>query len=302
MKDLIAIDSISQIHKLFGLAPPTHPLISIVDLSQIQVRNPLVNKRLAIGLYSLTLKTKFAAPFLYGREYFDFDSGTLFACAPGQVIMSEMEYQAGDIEGWALYIHPDFLLGTSLADSLIQYGFFDYDIKEALHVSDTEKQTLFTVVSQLGEELGKNIDEFSHPILIASIALLMTHVDRFFHRQFITRKPANRQIVEQVRAALEAYYAKPAADISGLPTVNEIANQVFLSPKYMSDLLKNETGYGAQDTIHHYILNLAKHRLLQSQDSVTQVGLSLGFEYSQYFSRMFKKHVGLTPSEFRKRH
>lgn len=137
-------------------------------------------------------------------------------------------------------------------------------------------------------------------ILLANISLLMTYVNRYFNRQFITRKPVNRQILDKVTAALDQYYQKPDYTLEGLPSVSYLADKVCLSPKYMSDVLKSETGFGAQDTIHKYVLNLAKHRLLQSDHSVSNVALSLGFEYSQYFSRIFKKHVGMSPTAFRK--
>lgn len=161
LQDVVSVDSIAHMHRLLGVIPPQHPLVSIVDLSLVSVPSDLINKRLAVGLYSITMKTKFAAPFLYGRDYFDFESGTLFACAPGQVIVSENAYEKGDIEGWSIYIHPDFLLGETLKDRMSQYDFFGYDIKEALHVSDSERAALKTVVEQLENELASSIDDYS---------------------------------------------------------------------------------------------------------------------------------------------
>lgn len=299
---MMRLQSISEIHELLGGGPPRHPLISVIDLSKIGLGEEALNQSLVIDLYSITLKTRLSAPMKYGREYFDFDTGTLLCAEPGQVFVAENAFEKGDLEGWVLYFHPDLLIKHKLYSGIRNYGFFAYEINEALHLSNAEKDSLSDIVSKIELELSQNIDEFSQDIQLANIDLLLKYIDRYFNRQFLTRKHLNQQILDKVNHILDQYYSGTQAEILGLPSVHYLAERVFLSPNYMSDLLKKETGLGAQEIIHNYILKLAKYRLLNSQSTIAEISHTLGFEYQQYFSRMFKHHVGLTPKEFRNAH
>ena len=287
MSNLINIRSVSELHKAMGFSSPKHPLVTVLDMAELKMGKEMLNQRIAIDLYSVTLKTKFGSPFKYGREYFDFDCGTLFAMEPGQTFLSEDGYEKGDIEGWSLYFHPDFLLRHPLAKSIRNYGYFSYEVKEALHLSDDEISSLSEIIQKIRRELNQNIDDFSQDIQLANIDLLLKYVDRYFNRQFITRKHVNQEVLQKVNEVLDKYYEQDSVEERGLPSVNTVAEQVFLSPKYMSDLLKKETGFSAQETIHQYILKLAKQRLLSTNESIAEISYGLGFEYPQYFSRMF---------------
>lgn len=302
MEDILVVKSVIELHKLMGYGAPQHPLLTVLDLSKLTMGKELTQQRIAVDMYSVTLKTKYCSPFKYGREYFDFDGGTLFAMEPGQVFASEESYEQGDLEGWALYFHPDFLLRHKLMTDVRGYGYFSYNVKEALHLSESEIASLDEIIQKIQIELIQNIDDFSQGIQLANIDLLLKYVDRYFNRQFITRKHANQEVLTKVNEVLDTYFEKDNIGEYGLPSVNFVAEQVFLSPKYLSDLLKKETGHSAQETIHHYILKLAKHRLLSTNDTVAEISYSLGFEYPQYFSRMFKNNTGMTPKEFRGAH
>lgn len=301
-EEILNLTSLGELHKVMGVGSCRHPLLTIIDLSKVNMDESLKNRRITMNFYSITLKLKQCAAFKYGRGHFDFDGGSLIAMEPFQVISSDNAYQAGELEGWALYFHPDFLLGHQLHADIKKYGYFAYDVDEALHLSEIEISSVGEIIKKIEAELDQNMDDFSHDIQLANIDLLLKYVDRYFNRQFITRKVVHQEILAKVSDALHRYYVEERFIDLGLPTVNYLAEQVFLSPKYLSDLLKKETGMGAQETIHNYLLDLAKQKLLSTNYTVSEISYSLGFEYPQYFSRMFKNNTGLTPKQFRYGH
>ena len=299
MSHFLKIHTITELHDAFGYKKPCHPLISVIDLSEIKISEELLGLKIGTPFYTITLKTKTAQLFKYGRSYFDFSEGFLFGLAPNQIIEIDETSEKGDMEGWAVYFHPDLIRGYSLSDKLSDYGFFSYDTKEALHLSEKEKSTLYDIVSKIIEEYESNLDEFSQDVLVSNVELLFNYIKRFYSRQFLTRKNVNTTIVEQFNTLLKIYFNSDLIFNDGLPKVQYFAQELCLSNSYLSDLLKKETGKNAQDTIHHYVIEQAKNRLINTNKSVSEIAFDLGFEYPQYFSRLFKRKTGQTPKAYR---
>lgn len=299
MPNFIHIEDITTLHEAFDYTKPEHPLISVIDLSQVRIREDQLHQKIATSFYNITLKTKTAQLFRYGREYFDFSEGFLFGVAPNQVIEVDETCEKGDLEGWALYFHPDLIRGYGVLDKIQDYGFFSYETKEALHLSDKEKATLYDIVTKIQDEYQSQIDEFSQDVLVSNVELLLNYIKRFYSRQFITRKHQNISVVSQFNQFIKQYFSSEDLKESGLPTVHYFAEKLNLSDSYLSDLLKKETGKNTQDNIHFYVIEKAKTMLLNSDKSVSEIAFDLGFEYPQYFSRLFKKKVGQTPKAFR---
>lgn len=201
--------------------------------------------------------------------------------------------------GWGLFFHPDLLRGTSLGMKMKDYTFFSYETSEALHLSDKEKEILYDCIQKIETELQENIDHHSQTLIVSNIELLLNYCQRYYGRQFITRKNSNRDIVAQVENVLKGYFFSDTLKMEGLPTVSDLADKVNLSPNYLSDLLKKETGMNTKDHIHHFLIEEAKNILLSSNKSVSEIAYELGFEYPQYFSKLFKQKTGNTPQEFR---
>lgn len=295
--DFVKINSISDVHKLLGLPKPLHPLISLIDTTKFSVDLNKFPKSHVLNFYKISYKTKLSGKLKYGQGYYDFNEGGLLFAAPKQIIGSHEEVM--DQEGFALLIHPDFLLGDPLAKKIKQYGFFSYSANEALYLSDQEKDTIFAVFKGIELELQSRIDDFSQGVILAQIALLLTYIDRFYKRQFITRKVINSNLLERLEDLLDDHFnnEKPLSD--GIPSVLDLANQLAVSPSYLSDMLRSVTGQNAQQLIHHKIVEKAKEILSTSELSIAQVAYQLGFEYPQSFSRLFKAKTNLSPHEFR---
>jgi AraC-like DNA-binding protein len=234
----------------------------------------------------------------YGRKTIDFQEGNLICIAPRQVIEIDVEIeQKENMLGWGLFFHPDLIRATSLYEKINQMSFFSYEITEALHLSDKEKNILYETVQKIELELQENIDNYSQHILVSSIELLLNYCSRFYGRQLITRSQSNKTIVAQIESLLRSYFT--VSDVNALPSVKYLAEQVHLSANYLSDLLKKETGKNAQEHIHFYLIEEAKSRLLNTPASINEVAYSLGFEYPQYFTKLFKQKTGHTPIEYR---
>lgn len=302
MSDLITINSITDAVKMYTGKTPDHPLIHVVDLADTEIAAGFIHKRICLNLYSLVLKQNANGQVQYGRNRYDFSSGVITAYAPGQILQVEEQYQPGDLVGWSLMFHPDILLQHPLQERIKQYGYFSYDVCEALHASDREQQMLNQMVAEIQRETQQNQDEFSLDILLTSVELLLKYTDRYFNRQFLTRKQFYQDSIERFTRLVDEHLDKVAETEAGLPTVNQLAAEMNMSPNYMSDLLRKHTGKSAQELIHQQLIEKAKYRLLNSDDSVATIAYQLGFEYPQYFSRIFKKKTSMTPQEFRKLH
>lgn len=298
MKPIIQLKHISDINN-FVKSTTNHPLVAVVDFSKADEYLE-ANTRISADFYSIMFKNYCANKMRYGRQSIDFQEGNLICIAPKQVITLDNEIEKKDnMMGWGLFFHPDLLRGTLLGNKMNEYTFFSYETTEALHLSEKEKQTLFDCVQKIETELLENIDHYSQSLIVTNIELLLNYCLRYYGRQFITRKSSNSKTVAQVEQLLKYYFKSSELKESGLPSVKYLAEHVHLSPSYLSDLLKKETGISAQDHIHYHLIEEAKNILLQSDQSVSEIAYQLGFEYPQYFSKLFKQKTGQTPLEYR---
>jgi AraC-like DNA-binding protein len=236
----------------------------------------------------------------YGRKEIDFQDGNLICIAPNQLIEIDNEVEEReDKMGWGIFFHPDLFRSTTLNEKIKYYSFFQYDVSEALHLSDKEKNILFECILKIQYELQENIDVHSQQIIVSTIELLLSYCLRFYGRQLITRSQNNKSIVLQIKNLLNLYFANNKINEQGLPSVKYLADKVHLSPSYLSDILKKETGKNTQEHIHFYLLEEAKNLLINSEMNINEIAYDLGFDYPQYFNKLFKKKTGKTPMEYR---
>jgi AraC-like DNA-binding protein len=291
---------IADVYKFFNLDQPLkHPLVAVIDFSNVD-EQVTEDTRISGDYYCLLFKRYDGNNVRYGRKVVDFNNGSLMCIAPNQVLDVETDIGAyTEKEGWGVFFHPDLIRNTSLYDKMKDYSFFSYEISEALHMSEKEKQIFYDCVQKLDGELQENIDVHSQDIIVSNIELLLNYCSRFYGRQFITRKSVNSSVVMQVEKILINYFTEGRLKEQGLPTVKNLASKVNLSPGYLSDLLKKETGKNAQDHIHYYLIEEAKNILISTDKSVGEIAYLLGFEYPQYFNKLFKQKTGKTPVAFR---
>ncbi|MFC3827727.1 MULTISPECIES: helix-turn-helix domain-containing protein [Niastella] len=299
MSVFVHLQTITDLFKFFNLTKIHHPLVAVVDFSQVS-EHITEETKVAADFYTVMFKNYHSNTVKYGRKMVDFQDGSLICLAPNQVIEMDTDTEASEnMLGWGLFFHPDLIRSTSLNDKMEGYSFFSYEIAEALHLSEKEKQILYECVLKIQAELQENIDVHSQTIIVSTIELLLNYCTRFYGRQFITRKSTNNAVVVQIEKILKEYFKRSEITETGLPTVKYLAEQVHLSPSYLSDLLKKETGKNTQDHIHFYLIEAAKNMLLSTNKSVGEIAYSLGFEYPQYFNKLFKQKTGKTPIEFR---
>jgi AraC family transcriptional regulator, transcriptional activator of pobA len=298
MKELITIESISQLHEMIGYSKPNHPLVSVLDYSKFRPNPSSVTVRFVTNFYMISLKTPAPKSLRYGKSYYDFTEGTLMFVSPNQVISADEIDDNVVYDGWGCCFHADLINEHPLAKKMKNYSFFSYSISEALHVSEDEKLILNQVVTNIAREYQGNLDRFSHPIITTYLEQLLNYSERFYNRQFITRQKPNSEIVTRFKNLLKQYFEKPAL---ALPTVDYFASKLALSSGYLSDLLKSQTGFTTKEHIHLEIIEQAKISLLNSNKTVNEIAYDLGFEYPQYFNRLFKSKTGKSPSLFRNR-
>jgi len=292
------IKTITEFHQFRGLPKPEHPLISVVnfdDFKRLQDNEP---KSLINNFYSIALKRSINAKMKYGQQEYDFDEGVMILIAPGQVfaIVADKEIQHS---GWMLLVHPDFLWNTPLAQKIKQYEYFSYAVNEALFLSDKEETKIISMMKNIEQEYQSNIDKFSQDVIIAQLELLLTYTERFYHRQFLTRKITNHKILDRLENILSEYFNNESLAKKGLPSVQYIAETLNVSPNYLSGLLKVLTGLSTQQHIHEKLIEKAKEKLSTTDLSVSEIAFELGFEHSQSFSKLFKSKINLSPLEFR---
>jgi len=290
------IKSITEIHRVAGIEKPNHPLISIVDVSKFTNEGDV--KAVVFDFYAVSLK-RGCDNLLYGQQKYDFDEGLMAFMAPGQILRGEESGVPPDLKGWMLFIHPDFLWNTPLAKKIKQYEYFGYASNEALFLSDKEETMMNSIIENIRNEYNANIDKFSQDVIIAQLELLFTYAQRFYERQFITRKITNHQILDKLEAILENYFSNEDVVSKGLPTVKLIADTLHISAKYLSSLLKQLTGQSTQQHIHEKLIAKAKEKLSTTALSVSEIAYELGFEHSQSFSKLFKTKTNQSPLEFR---
>ena len=302
MANIKRLKTISDFHRTRQLPPPEHPLISIVDYAAVHMQPEYRDYKWVFDFYFISLKKNIGGKINYGQHAYDFDEGVMFFIAPGQVFGIERMPDAPPREksGWMLLIHPDFFWNTPLARAINKYGYFDYAINEALFVSGKEEDILMGVLRNIGQEYHANIDKFSQGIILSQIETLLNYSERFYNRQFITRKRAGHQVLERLEALSSAYFNDGEAGDKGLPTVQYFAEQLNVSPKYLTNMLKALTGQTVQQIIHEKLVMKAKEKLSTTSLSVSEIAYELGFEHPQSFSKLFKSKTSFSPVEFRK--
>ena len=297
-KKILKIDSISQLHSLMGFPKPKHPLISLIDVSRLNVSEEEVGTKIIYGFYMISLKDK-SCGVEYGRNSFDFEEGVMVFSAPGQTYTPTKPIHSGDIHGWMLYFHPDLIRNTHLGNHIDEYSFFNYDNYEALHLSENEEKIIEDSVQNIKSEYEQRIDNHSQRVIVSNLDLLLSYCLRFYERQFNTRTSQSKDIVSQFEKDLKNYFATNQNLESGLPGIQYFADKAYLSQHYFSDLIKKETGRTPKDHINDFVIEKAKNLLLGSEQSVSEIAYDLGFNYPHYFARLFKSKTGHTPVEYR---
>ncbi|MDB4285752.1 helix-turn-helix transcriptional regulator [bacterium] len=295
---IIKQKSISQLHEVMGFGKPTHPLVTIIDVSKLAYGEERIGMKISSDLYCIALKDA-SCGLDYGRNHYDFDEGVLMFTGPNQVITLNKAQQLGEVEGWMLYIHPDLIRNTPLGANIDNYSFFSYEVHEALHLSDLEQKTVTNCIEMIQAEISERIDNHSQQVLVSNIELLLNYCSRYYERQFNTRSAQNNDIVSKVESLLKDYYTSNRLTEVGQPSIQYLAEQCHISSSYLSDLLKKETGRTAKDHINDFLIDKARNLLLSSNDSISGIAYSLGFNYPHYFSRLFKSKTGFTPQEYR---
>lgn len=295
MDQITRLDHIYQYNELLG-QETRHPLVNVIDMSTC---HRLRHMRHMFGFYTVFLKDVKCGDLHYGRNYYDYQEGTLVFLAPGQVIGFDDNGEEFQPKGWALTFHPDLIRGTSLGRNIGQYGFFAYESNEALHLSEQERLVVIDCLHNISLELNHSIDKHSRMLIVSNIELLLNYSTRFYERQFITRDHVNRDILTRFERLLSDYFQSEALQNDGVPTVRWCAEQLHLSSNYFGDLMKKETGKSAQEYIQMKVIDLAKERVLDTSSTISEIAYELGFKYPQHFTRLFKKTVGCTPNEYR---
>ena len=289
------INSVSEFHRLFGLPKPLHPLVSIINFEEVNFLLSDVWKHFVNNLYTISIKKGEVGRIIYGQTEYDFDEGIMTLTAPKQVIAIE-KVDAIHLTGYKFIFHPDFIQPYPLAKKINEYGFFSYSNNKALFLSEKEEQIILNLFASIEQEYKNNIDQFSQSVMLANIELLLVHIDRYYNRQFITRKKLNNDILAKVEDLLNHYFNHHP---QGLPTVQYLADKINVSPSYLSDLLKSLTGLTAQQHIHEKLIEQAKVLLSTTNLSVSEIAYHLGFEFPQSFNKLFKSKTNLSPLEFR---
>ena len=293
---LYKFESLTDFHRVFGLSKPLHPMVSFIDIKELQQLPDEFPKSMTLNFYKISYKTGLCGQAKYGQNYYDFGEGGLVFTAPNQIF----ESPSGNLNsGYLLLIHPDFFLSYILAKKIREYGYFSYATNEALHLSDSEKETIISIFKIINDELNSRIDDFSQDVMIAQIELLLNYSNRFYKRQFITRKAANNDLLQKLEDILEDYFNNENSLRQGIPSVQFLSEKLNVSSSYLSDMLRSLTGQNTQHHIHNKLVEKAKEKLSTTNLSVSEIAYELGFEHPQSFSRLFKSKSGLSPLEFR---
>jgi AraC family transcriptional regulator, transcriptional activator of pobA len=292
------VNSISEWHRMFAFSKPEHPLISLIQHADVKNISPDNSKSFVINFYIISIKKSFKGKMRYGKNYYDFDEGTMGFISPGQVISVDDD-ESRDCSGWSLMFHPDFIRHYALAKSISNYGFFSYDTNEALHLSDKEDVLVENLIKNIEQEYHSSIDQFSQDVMVSHLELLLNYANRFYNRQFITRKTASSDLLTKMEQLLTSYFEGNNVQQQGLPTVQYISERLYVSPHYLSDMLRTLTGQNTQQHIHNKLIEKAKEILTTTSLSVGEIAYQLGFEYPQSFNKLFKSKTNLSPLQFR---
>ena len=292
---MLRFDTVSE-YNTFNNHETLHPLVSIIDFSKAAPRRL---QRTYFGFYLVLLKDVKCGDLRYGKNTYDYQEGTLVFLAPGQTLDMEPSKELYQPKGHGVIFHQDLIMGTPLGRHINDYSFFSYNVNEALHVSERERQIIMDCFSKISYELEHAVDKHSKKLIASNIELLLNYCNRFYDRQFITRDNANKGTLEKFEELLNGYFSKDKPQKVGLPSVAYFAEELHLSPNYFGDLMKKETGKSAQEHIQTKLISLAKEHILDPEKSISQVAYKLGFKYPQHFSRLFKNETGYTPNQFR---
>lgn len=290
-------NSLFDLHRMLGLPKPLHPLVSLIDNMDNSLDGSKLPSPHTSVFYKISYKKNLSGRLKYGQQYYDFDEGGLFFVSPNQLTANSDNN--GDHSGYTLIVHPDFLLSYPLAKKIRQYGFFSYSANEALHLSAREKETIIPIFKNIEDELQGRIDDFSQDVIISQIESLLTYSNRFYKRQFITRKAASHDILQKLEELLDNCFNSERLREQGIPTVQYLAEQLHFSPGYLSDMLRTLTGQNAQQHIHRKLVETAKEKLSSTTLTISEIAYELGFEHPQSFSRLFKTKTDLSPVAFR---
>jgi AraC-like DNA-binding protein len=292
----LIFNSISDLHRMLGLPKPLHPLVSLVDNSRIPIDKHQLSTAFLLNFYKVSYKVGLRGKIRYGQGFYDFDEGGLVFTSPNQIlaISEDTEYA-----GLSLLIHPDFIRNYPLGQHIKNFGFFSYTANEALHLSEKERVVIQTILKNIEDELQTPIDDFSQDVMVSQIELLLNYSNRYYKRQFITRKAVNSDLLTKMETLLDDYFNNNAALMKGLLTVQSLAEQLNVSPHYLSDMLRSLTGQNAQQHIHNKLIEKAKEILSNSNLSVAEIAYQLGFEHPQSFNKLFKRKTNLSPLAFR---
>lgn len=300
MSERLRIASISELHQVLGVGEPVHPLVTVIDYASLEAVAEVADREMICDLYVASLKLGAGGSLEYGRGTYDFAEGSMLFLAPGQVFRPPPGSADDPPRGYGVFVHPDFLPGTQLGESMRGYSYFGYDVAEALHLSRDERDTVESLIELVAGECGRVSQLHNREVLSASLALLLEHAQRFYARQFETRRGHSRDVVAEFERSLADYFDDVGAPPDKLPDVAHFAAGSGLSPRYFADLIKRYTGRTVLEHVHGHIIALAKHRLLVSEQTVAEVAYSLGYEYPQYFSRLFRARVGVSPGAWRR--
>ncbi len=295
------LKTISDLHRFNNISPPKHPLISLIDYSKINPTPENNELKWAQEFYSISIKRNVTGKYRYGQQPYDFDEGLMTFFSPEQVVTVQLieEDAKNKPSGWILAVHPDFLFGTSLATNIRKYSFLNYSVRDALFLSEKEEIIIIGILKNIKNEYQANLDEFSQQIIISQLELLLNYAERFYQRQFLTRKLSNHHLLAKLEKLLENYFNGDSLVYKGLPTVHYIAKNLNLSPDYLTSMLKSLTGQTTQQHIHTKLIEKAKVKLSTTNLSISEIAYDLGFEHSQSFSKLFKSKTKQTPKEFR---
>ncbi|TGN09784.1 helix-turn-helix domain-containing protein [Leptospira ilyithenensis] len=298
-KGLVTFNSIGEYHKILNLPKPQHPLVAIMKLTGTSLSPYFLENKFVYDFYMIAIKKNLKGTIRYGRQNYDFSEGIMSLSSPKQVFSFDESTDLSELSGWSLIFHSDFIRNYNLAKQIKNYGFFSYETHEALHLSDKEEAVIETIMKNIEHEYFTPIDMFSQDVMISHIELLLNYANRFYNRQFITRKHTNSDLLIRLEGLLKEYFDSNKVKQLGLPTVRYLSFQLNVSPNYLSDMLRTITGQNTQQHIHSWVIEKAKEKLSTTSLSVNEIAIQLGFEYPQYFSRLFKTKTKLSPMEFR---
>ena len=292
------MNSISELHKILELPKPLHPLISLINFEDIKCYSEESLRSVAYNFYGISIKRGFEGKIRYGQNYYDFDEGVMTFISPGQILTTELDPQL-KLSGWWLVFHPDFLRSAPLQKTIKEFGYFSYAVNEALHLSENEEKTILSLLENIQSEYASRIDQYSQNVMISQIETLLNYCDRFYNRQFITRKPFSNDLLTRLEVFFDDYFKSDKILSQGLPTVQQVSTELNLSSHYLSDMLRSLTGHSTQQHIHLYLIERSKEMLTNSSLTVSEIAYALGFGHPQSFNKFFKMKTNLSPLTFR---